>query len=503
MIKRPNQHALKNKQDIILAVGRAQHDAGILKDNKLTPEAKNKVLTGIKREMVAGSSAGAPGFFTCGPVTQPHPEFANVDLNDESTFGEFHKNVLGLYETIVKVLDVNGQFMFPPIVVDPVALALAVDPPEVPKLKFPDEFLIYGVGLPLIATKLGYPMPVDLAAKLPSIIAPSIPQLNFPKLDIKVPDFIDLLKFSQFQLKLPNLLLDLAMKIPGMFSKILAFKFDDVCSAVMESQLFGAADPRSTLQIVTAKKLSQAVGESIVIAVVAMTLGSASGGIVGGLGRTFGYVPPSPEPTKQRSIRNRMVSSVQRIAGKSWSADRDRGGGGSRNLKIDHMEYTSYCFPITVGNGDGQNLNLAFQKAKLTGGGLPFLRSALMVAGAGDVFFTQESDDQKQFAELVRKKRASKGFSTSAAPSLKHGDAILTTNGSSYVSTAYFGGGGLGTFAAVQGGAPDDDNQSRKTAIKKVQAGFYNVSGSLNVGENQESSEPVMLIVDCEMIVKS
>lgn len=483
-------------------MGRAQHDAGILKDNKLSQEAKNRIFKNVKDELVNGSSGLGFKFFSCGPNTQPVLGAENINLEDQSIYGDFHKNVLGLYEKIVQVLDVNGQFMFPPIVVDPIALALAIDPPQIPQLKFPDEFLIFGLGLPLIATKLGFPMPIDLAAKLPSIIVPQPPNLQFPNLDIDISKFLDLFKFSQFQIKLPGLILDLATKIPTMFPKLLAFQFDEVCNAVMESQLFGPSDPRSTIQIIVAKNLSQAIAESIIIAVVAITLGSASGGIVGGLGRKFGYVPPAPEKSKTLPIRTKVMNSANAIAGASWSADRDRLNGSSGDFKNAGIKYSTYCFPITSANGEQRDVQKAFDKARTISSGLPLVRSAFMAGGASDSFFVKEESSQSSLISIASQKQALISFDANTAPSLKEGDSVLTTQ-SSFIAKNYFGGGFNRSFNVVMGGAQDIGNASQPTSIINTQVSFFNVSGSLVIGQTAELASRIVAILDCEKLIKT
>lgn len=273
----------------------AQVDAGILIGDKLSPAAKNKVIGATKNELVNGSGS-SNSLFKCGPTIRPVPGADKIPLEDENEFGDFHKNVLGSYEKIVNVLNVKGQFLFAPVVFDPIALAIALDTPEKPNLKFPEEFILYGIALPLLAPKLGFKSPVDIAkllAKVPSIVVPSLPTLNVPKLDIDPAKFDALLKFNAWPAKLPGLFSDLALQVPALFVDILSFKFDKICETVMGSGLFGEFDSRSVIQVAVAKQVSIAIAESIVIAMVASTIGSASNGIVGQLGRTFGYQPPA------------------------------------------------------------------------------------------------------------------------------------------------------------------------------------------------------------------
>lgn len=273
-------------------MGFCQHDAGILQGGKLSPVAKKKIFSGIKNE-IGGKTNDS--LFKCGPKIEPIPNADKIDLEDASKFGNFHTNVLNMFEGIVKALDFQGQFMFAPVVFDPIALAGAIEAPEIPDIKFPDDYIIFGVALPLIAPKLGFTTPdqlIELTAKIPTIIVPQPPKLSLPSLDIKVPDFIDLFKFSNWQVKLPGLFIDLALQMPSLFVGLLSFNFDSVCSAVFKSGLFGEFDPRSVMQVAVAKVLTQSVAECIVIAIVGATVGSSPAGIVGGLGRKFGYEPP-------------------------------------------------------------------------------------------------------------------------------------------------------------------------------------------------------------------
>jgi len=272
-----------------------QNDAGILRGDKLSPEAKNNLVSNIKDEITNGTNGTGSRLFSCGPNVEPIQGADKIDLADEKKFDGFHKNVLGLFEKIVNVLNVEGQFVFAPVVFDPIALAGKLKTPEIPKLKFPDEFLTYGIALPLLAPRLGIKTPVDLAklvAQVPTILVPAPPTLNIPKLDIKVPDFVDLFNFSNFAVKLPKLFLDLALQMPTLFTQILTFNFDGICQTVFDSKLLGEFDSRSVMGIAVAKTLVQSIAECIVIAIVASTLGSASEGITGNLGRKFGYVPP-------------------------------------------------------------------------------------------------------------------------------------------------------------------------------------------------------------------
>src|SRR6056297_2998740 len=158
--------------------GFCQQDAGVLDGTELTPGAKKKFIIDVKETLSKGTEdANLP--FPCGPSFPPVPNADLIELEDEEKFPGFHEHWLGTYAKIAKALDFKSQFMFAPVVMDPVAMAtgLGIDPPS---LKFPDEFLIYGASFPLLMIKLGFDIPAEKLPDFLKLIVPAPPVPNVP-----------------------------------------------------------------------------------------------------------------------------------------------------------------------------------------------------------------------------------------------------------------------------------------------------------------------------------
>ena len=488
-------------------IGFAQHDAGVLKDDKLSPGAKDKFIKDVKELMVLGD-AGLPPFpMPCGPELPPVPFADTIELEDEEQYPEFHKHWLGTYEQIAKALDLQSQFMFAPIVMDPIALAAKLQL-DIPTLNFPDDFILFGTALPLLAIKLGFDLPVELAAKLPSILIPTppIPDVPLP-VDIDVELFPDLALHLGWPLKLPGMFADLIVQMPSLFVGLLQLDFKPICDVVLNSGLFGTFRDGSTVQVAAAKVLARKTAECTLIAMVGGSVGSSSGGITGAMGKEFGYIPPPPPATIDQNPRDRIVSAALKLDGKSWSSDKKSLKSGT-SLEQASLPYTEWILPIM----STDNKKRAFNRASgFSSCGL-FVRGCYFRGGATDAYFTREYRDSTAISGLLdvaKRKGATIPFSRNNMPALKKGDAILVQRrgepGSEHVLmvTENYGGGFDGSVAGIEGGQVDKDNKGKPTAVKSTRYRFFKSGGTIRAGKNKSDGREILRIFDAEKMVQN
>lgn len=270
-------------------------DAGILSGDRLTDAAKQKFIKEVKDELELGTERAPASPFPCGPSIPPMRDARLLQLEDESKFSGFHSNVLGQYASIASALDSESRFTMLPVC-DPVALAgaLGVDPP---RLKFPDEFIVYGFNPALLAPKLGFKLSSDLLAKLPALLSLPIPAISLQGKSIDPKKFPELLAFSSalsgIPPKLPNVLIEMLPKMPQLIAGVLSFDLKPFCDAVVSAKLFGDFGPEASTWLAAQKVLARKTAECALLNLVGTTVGSAAGGIVGGLGSFLGYGPTS------------------------------------------------------------------------------------------------------------------------------------------------------------------------------------------------------------------
>lgn len=518
-----------------------QHHAGILKDEKLSPIAKKRFIDEVKQELLLGTAGVPTPPLPCGAQFPPVPYADLIELEDESKYPEWHKNVLGLYEQIAKGLDVKSQFTILPIV-DPLALAVSLNL-DIPNIKFPGEFALYSLSLPLLAFKLGLEPP-DLALKFPDLIKPPIPQLNLPlPVDIKIPDFQALFDFSLWPLKLPDIIANLMLQMPQLIIKLFQFDLGAFCDAVAKSKVFGPFNPAEAIVwAVSGKVLTRKTAECVSIAVVSSTVGTAPAGITGNLGKHYGYTPP-PQETKEQNIRDVVVKAAKSMAGESWSEDKKRLKDVNYDYTKAKLKYTQWMLPHTIskkydGTGDPKfnksefvkQTKLAYKKAKeLSSCGL-FVRGCYIRAGAldppGVSYFETPYKAATAISGLVsvakkRKEQALIPFAPHNIPALKRGDAVLAQRHNEPNSEHVFmliedyAGGENNEALGIQGGAPDKGNPG-PTAVKESAFVFYTKGGKVWVqstlvepqapGDPEPKQQPpreVLKIFDAEKMVNN
>ena len=281
-------------------MGFCQVDAGILNnDGELTEAAKQKIIKEVKNEITFGTANMPKPIISCGPNVPPQPNAEALDLEDRSKFPDFHEKALNIYRSIANFLNFEGQFMFAPLVYDPIAIGAALDAPNIPDIKFPEEFIPLALGgpatIPTLAPLLGLD-PIKLPDQIASLIVPKVPSLSIPSFNTDIVKFPAL---AAFELKpyvpingippIVSTFIELALKIPTLLPDLLRFNFDGACETVINAGLFGDVVQGATMQVALAKALSRATVECIIIAIVGATVGSSAQGITGGLGQVFGY----------------------------------------------------------------------------------------------------------------------------------------------------------------------------------------------------------------------
>jgi len=512
-----------------MAIPGCQHHAGILKGGKLSPSAKRKFIEDVMSELIYGTGGIPIPALPCGLSVPPVPYASSIELEDPDKYPQFHANVLGMYEQIALALDVQSQFTILPIV-DPLAIAVKLNL-NVPNLKFPGDFALYGISLPLLAIKLGLEPP-ELAAKIPSLISPPIPQLQLPlPIDIKLPDFDALFEFSLWPQKLPDVIVSLMTQMPSIFLKLLQFDLSAFCDAILKSKLFGGFDPNQAIVwAVASKVLVRKTAECVSIMVVASTVGSASGGITGNLGKHYGYEPMEQNYDKEKNIRNKIVDAATSMDGESWSKDKAQLRSVDNDYAAANLKYTQWLLPNVISPPPDPNKQLptydptttekntkkAFNIAKEASSCGLFVRGCYLRAGALDPngihYFNIPYKAGSALEGLVRiaeRRNATIPFSANNIPALKKGDAIIVQKrnqpGTEHVLilTSNFGGGKNVTAYGIQGGQIDESNAGKPTAIANNRFQFFTKNGRVIAGEDISTARDVLRLIDAEKICKN
>jgi hypothetical protein len=484
-----------------------QTHAGILKpgDGTLTDIAKQKFIKETKEMMKYGSeNLPTPPDFPCGPAVQPVEHADLLDLENEERFPEFHQNILKSYERIAQKLDLPSDFKFLPLC-DPVALGTKFNVKL--RLKFIGEFIPFlSPALPLVALKMKKMPPIELAGKFPDIpaVPPPIPKFDLPP-NIEVPDFFTFSDFNiAFSTGIPKFIASLALKTPELALKLVSPPdlFSSICDAAFQSNLFGEIKPESTTLVAATKVLTQKVVEMSFIAAVGTTLGSAPGGLVGGIGRYRGYVPPVDEgEDPAEDPRDLAVEFARTMDGVSYSSDKDK---YAQNLF--YKEYDD-------GNEKAKQKTYGYA-AKASSCGL-FVRACFFNAHAEEAFFVHEYQVGTAISglyQIAKDKNALIPFTTKHFPSLRRGDAIIVSELSDF-SDAHvllveedYSGGFDGPIQGIEGGLPDSGNDNRPTAIESNVYDILRViDGRVKTGKSQGIASPprtIIALIDCDKVVK-
>lgn len=248
-------------------------EAGLLKDGKITPEALAPILRGHAKIQEVGGEKGL--LFPCGGGSQIKPVPPELRLPDDiankEKYPEYHTEVIGRYESILKALDIDGNFSLPPPFIDPVALGVALNgkPPDFnfsigAMLSLANPFamadalnvdgfelakkLIPGVEGSLIKVPApNFSLPPygtpEYFANLKNISLP-IPASNF---SIAYPDKIEAELWKSPQLGVVMVLMKVVQKIiqePTLVLDLLSVppKPCFIIDAVQESKIFGSSD---------------------------------------------------------------------------------------------------------------------------------------------------------------------------------------------------------------------------------------------------------------------
>jgi hypothetical protein len=300
--------------------------------------------------------------------------------------------------------------------------------------------------------------------------------------------------------------------------------------------------PNPLLQIALHKVLAIKIVECLVIDVIGLTMGSASAGAVGAMGKELGYIPPPPEKESSESaIRDKIVKFAKKCDGFSYSSDK--------------IKYTTALFPELLYKNDDSAGDLdkysdkddagrvgkagspkpkALQLAKTSSSCGLFVRSCLIAGGASDdKFFTDDYVPGTALSGLLsiaRRKKAiifdqTKG--DKVVPAFKRGDFIIVgdADGLPYpfhteVLLADFNGDLSVGVDGIGGGAQDVNNPipnktkqyygsrisstTYKFAIKSE--GTYSktpFAGPQNDDTSVSALRPILVIIDSEKMIKT
>lgn len=373
-------------------------DANILNPDKtLTQAAKDNFIKEVKEIIVYGSAAApTPSLFPCGEEIPPTPgaTFENINLEDESIYGSFHRDILkNKYEKFAVALDAESTHSLLPLFADPMALAgkFGVDlkPPA-----FPDGFIPYFTGLlvPKLSLDLfdagvpDYIFPPALIAKLPEFISipqppalpplpavlpPPIPGVTPPPLpSVPAPEFPDIpqpLNLSAPPLPqavppelalgellavdanmiatIPKLLAELIADIPKLILKLgdLPALFSDICKKVSESGIFGEEKENEKIKKIYNRVLSKKLSSCLFTAALASTIGSGKGSVSSAVSEKATNVPAAkPNPPTKASVlswQQRIIDKANSMNGLSYGKDQQ-----TYLENVFYMEYTTSFF---------------------------------------------------------------------------------------------------------------------------------------------------------------
>lgn len=525
-------------------MGMTQEDAGVLESKgkgkyggkrPLTKAATAKFIKDVKQHLLFGTAGAPPLPVPCGPEVPAVPFADQIELEDESKYPEWHKNVLGLYERIANTLNVQGQFTILPICC-PISLSLKLDF-GLPNVKFPP--IPVGLALPLLAAKLDI-KPPKLALKFPGLMslppAFELPSLPEPP---ELPEFPDLFDFAFPYPKLPELVVDLMIKMPNIFLDLLQFDLSAICKVVLDSKLFGDFPPNEAIVwLVSNKILVAKTTECVAHTVVGVTVGSARPpGVVGSLGKKHGYFPPAFDEPEPNNIRDKIVKVAKSGVGLSWGKDKkifQKHGANSNNFDEIELPYTEFLFATDIHpipkpgkplipyrndkNARIKRKGAAYSKgSKASSCGL-FIRACYMQAGGTDPdengkyekFYTDPYVPSVAIGRLIaiaKKRGANIPFSKNNIPALKKGDAVLVrTEG--IKNSEHVGmitkdyPGGEGTVEAINGGQGDVDNPGYSTAIKQGSVTFSVRDGKVYAGADK-TGRLLVALFDGEKMVST
>lgn len=294
-----------------------QHSAGVLKDGKLSEPAYNKIIQDIKDAGQLGF--GAVSMFPCttGAGLPASIGIVPQDLEDKEKYPDFHKNVMGMFEKVALALDLKGNFSLPFPLWDPfaIALKLELDPPS---FQIPDLPTLTPPDL-LLSLNLKFPKELPDITALLSI--PEFPKLNIPSLDLSInsiefPTFLD---FNLWPLKLPDLVLGLA--VPPDLNLILdLIKIPPspcpIIETVVKAQLFGPTNEGDLTKIIAIQELATFTGQCASVTVAAMLVGDGGeSGVTGNLGTQYGWREATPSDKKNQDAfkRNDLIIAYKAI----------------------------------------------------------------------------------------------------------------------------------------------------------------------------------------------
>jgi hypothetical protein len=461
-------------------MGWTQEDAGVLIVGShsgkaiLTAGAKDSFIKDVKKVLSDGSSSVVPPIFgDCLPVIPPLPSGVTLPddyLVDKKIYGDWRRTNFGTYANIAAAFNVEGIRALFPLMFDPISLAAAANLP-MPQISF-GEFPSLMGNLPMLLAKLEI-QPPDFAVKIPELAQlcipkpPSIdiPKVNFPPYDIALMG--ELVKLNLKLLELPTMLVP-GMLSPDILLPILGLQLSGICKLIYG--VFPAANgPNPALQIATNIVLVKKTVECASILIVGATLGSASGGAVGGLGDVYGYRPPPPEKSTapKRTPREKIVDHANKMIGMSWGKD--------------SQKYTQSLMPTDLDPTTGDPLQKAVSFAKNASSCGMFVRSCLIAAGTRDFVEYEKNGKQTGYFEgpyadgsaitLLIKEATRRGAvlfnyesGDKTIPAFKKGDFVIigATDAELHAElfVADYGGGENNgkSVVTVGGGSPDKMN---------------------------------------------
>lgn len=309
-------------------------NVGILNSSgKLTKEAMLAIVERLNAAQQKGTEKTPP-------VDKEHQ--LPADILDENKYPEFHKEVFGTYEGVINSLNLQGNFSLPPPFIDPIALAVKLNPKVTGSIGFNFENLptINPVSLALMLEIT----PLDLMSKLSlppndpdAIIKPPLPNFSLPAYlqdpaylkslanisnlapacvgGKAFPDKIEYDLWKSPQLGIPKAfagvlkqLLQDPPKILGMVAPEPNLKF--AIEGIQKSEIFGKSDEGEVTKSAVQEDLAKYVGEATGVVALGMAIGD--GGKKGATGLCAGSVKLTVTETVLENVEFTATSSAGR-----------------------------------------------------------------------------------------------------------------------------------------------------------------------------------------------
>jgi len=299
------------------------HSTGVLENNELTEAFINATVERYKEIGKKGFAGASPFPCQTGKLINPIPGLIPDDLENREKYPEFYSVIMNTYRDVARALDVQGSFSLPPPFIDPFALSVALNIPDIdfnildlPIITLPELALIFDLS------------PLEFGLKVPPLLIPEVPpkfNIPEPKIDLSInlpPNFDQKFQFDLWALKLPKVAIEIALSLLDPKILLNLFPIPDPCFAIekaIEKQMFGPSEPGDFTKVVAVQDLSTFTGQAAIIAATAKVIGD--GGRKGATGFLADYFKFAKNPPKEKGaedltrVRKKFLNSLRKYMG--------------------------------------------------------------------------------------------------------------------------------------------------------------------------------------------